>query len=269
MDARQNSDLLNDLTHWRKTIDRLLQTNRADDALRLLQILLGRLPRYLPAYVQMMQALWIQRNWRDGRNWALRLLRADAMHELSWSMLARAAEDEGQPGQAHRYWLLAFEQAPYNRRIRQGIVRTALGGPPPLTLNQSALATLYRHTRRWQDAARLYAELSEENPNRSDFQCGLLEALWQMGHIEAAIPLARSIVSQEPTLMLAWLVSAQIGDEDDRALAQAPLVALDVDGAYATLRYGRRPLHARPYHLPLTESEIALWRSTLQESVEN
>jgi tetratricopeptide (TPR) repeat protein len=176
MDALQPRELQYDLTHWRETVDRLLQAKRTDTALRLLQVILGHQPRYLPAYLQMMQLFWIQRNWQDGRSWALRLLRADPNHELAWAILAYAAEDEGKPGEAHRYWLLAFEQAPYNRRIRQGILRTALGGAPPLMLNQAALATLYRHTRRWQDAARLYAELGQENPGRPDFQAGLLEA---------------------------------------------------------------------------------------------
>jgi tetratricopeptide (TPR) repeat protein len=255
--------LVTDLSHWRISIDRLLAANRPDEALRLLPILSDLLPRYLPTYVQILHAFWMLRRWREGRIWALRLLRADPTQELAWALLAYAAEEEGKPSLAQRYWLLAFEQAPYSPAIRAGAVRTSLGQGTPLTLNRPALATLYRQGRRWQKAARLYADLVAEHPTRPDFQHGWLESLWQTGQGGRALPLARSLVQKEPNFILGWLVSAEIGDDDDRALAQAPLAVLDADGAYVLTRFGIHSIHTAPSPLPINPEEGALLQEVI------
>jgi tetratricopeptide (TPR) repeat protein len=209
------------------------------------------------------------RRWREGRIWALHLLRADPTQELAWALLAYAAEEEGKPSLAHRYWLLAFEQAPYSRAIRAGVVRTALGQGAPLTLNRPALATLYRQGRRWQKAVHLYQDLVAEHPTRPDFQHGWLESLWQTGQVGRALPLARSLVRQEPNFILGWLVSAQIGDDDDRALAQAPLSVLDADGAYVLARFGIHSIHAVSSPLPISPEEAALLQEVIDMTAAN
>ncbi|MBX2997088.1 MAG: hypothetical protein KF893_01155 [Caldilineaceae bacterium] len=256
--AESSTGLATNLSHWRATIDRLLVSNRPNEALRLLPVLSHHLPRYLPAYVQILHALWMLRRWREGRIWALHLLHADPSQELAWALLAYAAEEDGNPSLAQRYWLLAFEQAPYSPAIRAGVVRTSLGHGAPLTLNRPALATLYRQGRRWQKAARLYADLVAEHPTRPDFQQGWLESLWQTGQGGRALPLARSLVQQEPNFILGWLVSAEVGDDDDRALAQSPLAALDADGAYAMARFGIHSIHITPSPLSISLAEAAL-----------
>lgn len=258
-----------DLISWRETIDHLLAARRSAEALRLIHVLLRHLPRYLPAYVQMLQTLWLLQRWQEGRVWAKRLLRADPSQEMAWAMLARAAEDAGKPTLAHRYWLLAFEQAPYNRTIRSGIVRTALGQVAPLALNQAALAALCKVSRQWQRARPLYAALCQEQPTRIDYHCGLLEATWQLHNVECALPLARSLINQEPNLLLGWLVSAQIGDEDDRALAQARLLSLDADGVYVTARYNSQTLFASTPPLRLSAQEVMLFKRIRETGREN
>ncbi len=259
-----STDLLpNSLGVWREAVDQLLAGNHSEQAIQFTQIILRHRPRYLPAYVQMLQAHWRLRRWQDGRTWALRLLRADPTHELAWSTVAHAAEDAGDPVGAHHTWRLAFEQAPYHRTIRAGILRTALGRSAPLTLNRPALATLYRIGGRWQRAAALYSTLVAEQPDRIDLRAGLLESLWQAGQIEAALHLARSLGRQEPNLLLSWLVSACDGDEDDRALAQAPLAALDTDGAYMAARYSAETSLASSSLLAVTAEEAGLLQETL------
>jgi tetratricopeptide (TPR) repeat protein len=259
MDREESpTGLATDLSHWRVTVDRLLAANHPDQALQLLPVLSHHLPRYLPVYVQSLHALWMLRRWREGRIWALHLLRADPTQELAWALLAYAAEEEGKPSLAQRYWLLAFEQAPYSPAIRAGVVRTSLGQGTPLALNRPALATLYRQGRRWQKAVRLYADLVAEHPTRPDFQHGWLESLWQTGQGGRALPLARSLVRQEPNFILGWLVSAEIGDDDDRALAQSPLAALDADGAYAMARFGIQRVYATVSPLLISPEQAAL-----------
>lgn len=267
--AQSEGEYVHDLTTWRETGERLLALNQPAEAISLLYVILQHLPRYLPAYVQMLQALWLLRRWDEGRMWALRLLRADPTQELAWATLANAAEDAGKPVQARRYWLFAFEQAPYNRPIRGGVVRTALGQALPLTLTRPALATLYRLGRRWQRAADLYRALVAEQPARLDWSCGLLEALWHIRRTDEALALARVLVKQEPNLLVGWLVSTQMGDEDDRALAQAPLAALDVDGAYTLARYGVQSIHTGSPLLSVTDEEAALLKRMMQAAAAN
>lgn len=248
-----------DLSSWRQTIDRLLGQNRPGAALRLLPVILRQLPHYLPAHRQMLLALWQARRWHDGQPWALRLLRADPSQELAWAVMANAAEEIGNPSMAHRLWLLAFEQAPYNRQIRAGVVRTALTHGSPLALNQAALATLYRHGGHWAQAATIYKSLVAAHPNRPDLQNGYLESLWQSRQTDMAIDVAHELAIREQQWLLAWLVSAEIGDDDDRALAHAPLAALDADGAYVAARYGIQMIHTAPPLLSITAQEARLF----------
>ncbi len=254
-----------DLAQWRSHIDALLVRNRAAQAVPLIQIVLNHLPRYLPIYTQMLQALWLDRRWLEGERWALRLLRADPAQEIAWAMLAQRAEDEGQPTGAHRYWRLAFEQAPYNRTIRSGLARTTAGQARSLALNRATLAAIYRSSGQWQKSLALYSHLVTEQPARADYQCGLLEALWQLQRTEPALALARTLVQREPHLLLGWLVSAHLGDEDDQALAQAPLTSLDADGAYAAARYAGPNPYARPVHIAISAQEAALFQATTGE----
>ena len=239
-------------------IDSHVAANRAEDALRLIRVLLKNLPRHLPTYFRILQVIWLLRRWEEGRDWALRLLQADPGSELAWAVLARGAESEGRLTQAQRYWTLALENAPYNRPIRQGLSRTLVRQKRPLMLTRPALATLYRMGGRWERAIRVYAELTATEPQRLDFQCGLLEANWHGGRSQEALKLARVLLKQNPFLLVGWVVSARIGDDDDRALAKAPLAALDPDGEYAITRFADKNAFAIPTDLAVSPEDAAL-----------
>ncbi len=246
------------LSHWNDLIDSHLAASRAEEALPLIRIVLKCLPRHLPSYFRLLQAIWLLRRWHEGRDWALRLLHADPGSELAWAVLARCSESDGELAMAQRYWTLALENAPYNRPIRQGLSRTLLRQKRPLMLTRPALATLYRMGGRWERAIRIYAELTEEEPGRLDFQSNLLEATWHCGHQEEALHLARYLVSLNPDLLLGWVVSARIGDEDDNALAKAPLVALDPDGEYAITRFADKNTFAVPTDISVSPEDAAI-----------
>lgn len=246
------------LSHWNEAIDGHVAANRAADALPLIRVLLRALPRHLSSYFRLLQALWLLRGWEEGRDWAQRMLRADPGSELAWAVLARAEEAGGNVALAQRFWTLALENAPYNRSIRQGLSRTLLRQKRPLMLTRPALATLLRMGGRWEKAVTIYEELAREQPGRLDFQAGLLEAYWHGGRIRDALPLARDLVKRNPSLLLGWVVSARVGDEDDRALAGAPLSAMDPSGHYAISRFGDDGANASPAGVTVSLNDSAL-----------
>jgi len=249
------------LSHWNDVIDGRLAASRPEEAVPLIRVILKALPRHLPTYFRHLQVIWLLRRWREGREWALRLLGADPGSELAWSVLARGAEAEGNLTRAQRYWTLALENAPYNRPIRQGLSRTLLRQKRPLMLTRPALATLYRMGGRWNRAIRVYTELTEEEPGRLDYQSSLLEASWHDGRDEEALHLARLLVSLNPNLLLGWIVSARIGDEDDRALARAPLEAMDPDGEYSITRFSDKNVFAFPTDISVSPEDAALLKA--------
>jgi len=246
------------LSHWNEVIDRRLAANRPEEAVPLIRVILKSLPRHLPTYFRFLQVIWLLRRWHEGKDWALRLLSADPGSELAWAVLARDAEAGGNLTKAQRFWTLALENAPYNRPIRQGLSRTLLRQKRPLMLTRPALATLYRLGGRWDRAIRVYAELTDEEPGRLDFQSGLLEAAWHDGRTEEALHLARLLVSLNGNLLLGWVVSAHIGDEDDKALARAPLEAMDPDGEYAVTRFAYKNAFAVPTDISVSPQDAAL-----------
>lgn len=264
--TRQESGVRTQLSHWNDIIDNRLGANRAEDALPLIRVLLKNLPRHLPTYFRFLQVVWLMRRWDEGRDWALRLLRADPGSELAWAVLARDAETQGQLSRAQRYWTLALENAPYNRPIRQGLSRTLLRQRRPLMLTRPALATLYRMGGRWHRAIRLYTELAEAEPHRLDFQCNLLEATWHCGLTHEALLRARDLVKRDACLLLGWVVSARIGDVNDQALAKAPLAALDPDGEYAITRFADKNAFAFPSELTVTPEDAALLKAAQASS---
>lgn len=246
------------LATWNQSIDQLIQNRRAEEAIFRIRTVLKNLPRHLPSYFRLLQAIWLLRRWDEGQDWALRLLRADPCNELAWGVLANAAEQQGHLADAQRYWSRAFENAPYNPHIRAGMVRTTPGKAEPLQLTPAAFATLCRLDGRWERAAQLYTPLHQARPRQMDLQCGLLESLWRAERQEEALRLAAHLVRLEPNLLIGWLVAAQMGDETDQALAQAPLAALDADGEYMSVRFGADLAASRAATIGVS-SEEAVW----------
>lgn len=246
------------LAVWNQAIDELIRSRRAEEALPRIRTVLRNFPRHLPSYFRLLQAIWLLRRWDEGEDWALRLLRADPCNELAWAVLANAAEQQGQLTDARLYWQRAFENAPYNRHIRAGIVRTSPGKENPLALTAAALASLCRMDGRWSRAAALYVAMSGESPQRSDLLCARIESLWRAGEQNEALRQATHLARQEPNCIIAWVVATHAGDETDQALAQAPLAALDADCEYIGVRFGAELAPSRPASIGVSRAEAAL-----------
>ncbi len=241
MSNAAESTVVTELALWDQALEAALEARDIPRVMALARVVLKRVPRHLAAYFRLLQALWMERGWEEGEEWARRLLRADPASELAWSMLAMAEEQRGRLPQARLHWARAFDLSPYDPIIRAGINRTAIDQADRLAITLAGLGCLYRRGRRWRRAVGLYQELVSQQPQRLDFQCGLLESLWQSGETSAAVALARDLTQAHPELLLAWVVLQEAGDETDQALAQAPLNALDAGYAYAGLRYELPP----------------------------
>lgn len=217
-------------------MDEYLRRGAAEQAGAMARIVLARLPRHLPTYARLLEALWLLERWEEGDEWGRRLLHADPCHGRAWRAMAQAAEQRGERDIANSIWRRAFEVDPYQADIRRGLVRTTLGRDSSLSMTEPCLGTLYLRGYRWRHAAALYRTLMAADPRRLDFQINLMVALWRQGDAGGAYQLARHLTDDNPLLLLPWYVQAALGDEDDRALAYNPLVTMDPDGDYLRRR---------------------------------
>jgi hypothetical protein len=106
------------------------------------------------------------------------------------------------------------------------------GEPDALMLNPACLARLYLRGYRWERAASLYRQLIGAAPQRIDFHCGLLAALWQQRARNESSQLAHYLTQHHPHLLIAWTVLDELGDVNDKALARNPIATMDPDGEF-------------------------------------
>jgi tetratricopeptide (TPR) repeat protein len=257
------------LADWAVAIEDRLAAADLATAAALAQVVLRKLPRHLATYQRLLEAAWRQRRWDEGEDWGRRLLQADPTNALAWRGLAMAAEQRGDRAQAHAIWQRAFECAPYDPDIRAGLSRTTLhpgeapttpvGELPALVLNLACLATLYRQGHQWERAATTYRQLLQADSRRIDFQIGLMAALWQQRAQQSAYPLAQHLTRQHPHLLVAWVALRTLGDDNDRALARAPLAAMDPDGEFVSNWFAMH-YEMPPASLEVSASEAELLR---------
>lgn len=251
------------LAAWGEAIDQALDGGKVETATALARLLLRKHARHLPTYERIIQLCLIARRWAEAREWGLRLLRGDPTNALGWAAVAIATEKlaDGRYGQerndlvvAHQAWRRAVDLDPYNPEIRAGWQRTipvpgptlgdpasegtpasdsAVGalGPPPL--GEATLAFLHLRARRWDAALALITPLVRLDEDEPAYQAGRLLALWRTDDRGPARYLAETLTDANRGLLIGWLVRTDLGDEDDRALAQGYVESLDPDGEYA------------------------------------
>jgi tetratricopeptide (TPR) repeat protein len=221
------------LATCREAMAHVLRDDRPADVAALAQVVLKWMPRHLDTYQWLLEAAWQLKQWDEGEEWGRRLLQADPNNAPAWRAVARGVEERGQRAQSHAVWQRAFEVAPFDPDVRSGLSRTNLELNSELSLNQACLATIYRHGFRWRHAATEYRALIEADPRRIDFLVGLMVSLWRMGSRDDAYQIALYLVNQHRHLIIAWVVIAAAGDENDRALAHDPIMSMDPDGEFS------------------------------------
>jgi tetratricopeptide (TPR) repeat protein len=226
------------LATWGAAIDNALDQGKAEQATALAQLLLRKHARHLPTYERIIQLCLIARRWAEAREWGLRLLRGDPTNALGWAAVAFADERQSGPRKAHQAWQRAVDLDPYNPEIRAGWQRTApvptgdsmADGPP---LGQATLAFLHLRARRWPSALALLTPLVRQVEAEPAFQAGRLLALWRTDERGPTRYLAEQLTDANRGLLVGWLARADVGDENDKALAQGYIESLDPDGEYA------------------------------------
>ncbi|HRW03973.1 MAG TPA: hypothetical protein P5121_02690 [Caldilineaceae bacterium] len=260
------------LADWAVAMEKQLAVADLAAVTTLAKSILRRLPRHVATYRRLIEVAWELGRWEEGEYWGRRLLLADPTSALAWQALAMAAEQRGERAQAHAIWQRAFESAPYDPAIRAGLSRTTLhptdapstpvGELPTLILNLACLATLYRRGQRWEQAVQSYRQLLQADARRIDFQLGLMTALWQQHARQSAYPLAQHLTRQHPHLLLAWVALQALGDENDQALAWAPIAAMDPDGEYVSQWFAIH-YEAPPATLEVSAAEAAILQNYL------
>ena len=254
------------LAAWGRAIDRSVSARSAEAAARLVEVILGQLPRHLPTYVRVLHLCWNEQAWNAGEEWGRRLLQADPGNAMAWRALAQAAEDENRRAEANIIWRRAFEMSPYDPDIRAGLSRTSLDPHTALEYNLAGLAAIYMRGLRWQQAADSYRRLAQADRRRVDFQVSLAVALWQSGQTGEAYTLARHLVDHHPHLLMAWRTLAETGDENDQALAESPIATMDPDGEYAATVWGIGSQDSTATVL-LTPEEVDLLQYKLPDTI--
>jgi tetratricopeptide (TPR) repeat protein len=265
--ASQGDKQFTTLSEWNRALDRALAFGQADLAAQLGGFVLQHLPRHLPTYQRLLQAMWLEQRWEEGEEWARRLLQADPGNAYAWRALAQAAEQEGERGRAHAMWRRAFEMSPYDPDIRAGLARTtvtragavgsALADVNALAMDSACLAAIQMRGQHWTEAEISYRQLVKADPRRIDFQLGLMLAHWQARAGAEAYALARYLVDSHPHLLPAWAVLDATGDENDQALARHPIATMDPDGEYMSWMMGT-PAPSRRLALPVEPHEAAI-----------
>lgn len=238
-------------------MDQALLTKDPQVVLQLAAVVLQSYPRHLPTYQHVLQALWSMKRWNKGAEWARRLLHGDPTNALAWRALGRSAEEAGDRQEANSIFRRAFSCDPYEPEIRASVRRTSLIGEKSLELDLAALAALYLRGQRWQQAADSYQTLLQQDSSRVDFRCGLLLSLWQGGAERESYQLAQELRQSYPHLLLAWSVLDALGDENDQALAQQPLLSMDPECDYRR-RYWGLPLELQTIELTVREEDASL-----------
>lgn len=224
------------LISWGRSIDRTIRAGQMGRAISMADLVLQQRRRHLPTYQRLIEALWQLRRWEEAGEWGRRLLHADPGNGPAWRAVARQLEAAEERGHAQVAWRRAFECDPFDPAIRVGLNRTNLGQSNPLRLNQAALARLHLRGYHWRQAAGVYGELVETNPQRSDYLVGWALALWRHGRHRDAYHAARYATQHFPHILIPWAILADLGDANDRALAQNPLETMDPDGEFVGMQ---------------------------------
>jgi tetratricopeptide (TPR) repeat protein len=190
-------------------------------------------------------------------------LAVDPLDNEAIIALARLADAEGDPYTAAEHLLTAWEHDPANSGLRAELTErlAALYGPEGyLQFTRPALAALYVRNCYPERAAREYAAILADHPNRTDLRLAAALAQWRLGNLAETVTECTALLAEQPKVVRArWALAdatARRGSGDVAREHATRAAHFDPDGAIARAMIASNPDAAiidpdEPLRLPL------------------
>lgn len=164
----------------------------------------------------------------------------DPLDNAAIITLARVADMEDDPYTAAEHLLTAWEHDPANPSLRADLTErlAALYGPEGyLQFTRPALAALYVRNVYPERAAREYAAILAEHPNRTDLRLASALAEWRLGRLPETVERCSALLREQPTVVRArWALAdalARLGNGEVAREHAKQAAVYDPDGAIA------------------------------------
>lgn len=270
------------LADYRQQVEDAIENRRHNEALAHGRHIVKRFPKDIQAYWLLGKAMLEADQDAQAVDMFQRVLSADPEHVRAWIGMSRIAGRQGELEDALGYLQLAFELAPEDKMVAQGLrhLYRELDGSDTeqLQLSESGLARLHLRSDLLQRAITELRRLIEEHPDRVDLKAALIEALWRNGQRLQAAQVCHEILEEQPYNLKANLILGQVWSSSGRTAEGQPYLrraqALDPGNEVARELFGpASPLEPiEPLITPLTYGteageEQMDWMMKLEEAL--
>lgn len=244
----------------------LIRADAYDQAIAICGHILRHHPKHVLSYRLMGEACLEKGDYVEAANLLKRVLSADPEDVIVYAGLGIIYDEQGALEEA--IWQLerAFELTPGNAEIREELQRLYEerdgAAPPKLKLTPAALGRLYLREGLYQRAVDEFRGVLEEDPERTDIQVTLAEALWRSDQRLEAAEVCEEILENFPNCLKVNLILGEIllssgREEEGRALLRTAQ-AMDPENIVAQeLFRDQSPLPLEPIHVPrLDKAEL-------------
>ncbi|TKJ31453.1 MAG: hypothetical protein CEE40_01305 [Chloroflexi bacterium B3_Chlor] len=214
------------LSEYCEEAKKLIRADSYDQAIAICRHILRHFPKHVRSYRLLGEASLEKGDYVEAANLFKRVLSVDLEDVVVYVGLSIVYDEEGALEEA--IWQLerAFELSPGNAEIRKELQRlygerdgTA---PPKLKLTPAALGRLYLREGLYQRAVDELKSVLQEDPERSDIQATLAQALWWSEQRREAAEVCEHILEKFPNSLKANLILGEIllngGREEGRTL---------------------------------------------------
>jgi len=192
----------------------LIRADSYDQAIAICRHILKQYPRYVRAYRLLGEACLEKGDYIEAANLFKRVLGADMEDMVVYVGLGIVFDEQGALDEA--IWQLerAFELNPGNAEIRKELQRLYGdrdgAAPQKLKLTSAALGRLYTREELYQRAIDEFRAVLEEDPERTDIQIALAQALWWSEQRQEAAKICEAVLEQYPNCLKANLILGEI-----------------------------------------------------------
>lgn len=167
-------------------------------------------------------------------------LAVDPLDNEALLALARLADAEGDPYTAAEHFLTAWEHDPANPGLRAELTErlaALYGAEGYLQFTRPALAALYVRNVYPERAAREYAAILTDHPNRTDLRLAAALAQWRLGNLMETVTECGALLGEQPNVVRArWALAdamARLGRGEAAREHAKQAAQFDPDGAIA------------------------------------